>query len=130
MDKIKKILVVPILEIGLGLITIWWAIVLCLSPNLFEKLPMTYAALDSFSNPIHWGLLFLLIGIFNISGLLFSKPKLRKIGLFGTATMFALVSAGLFLSSISLNTGAGVYGVLSFMALWEAREDNGNHGGQ
>jgi succinate-acetate transporter protein len=124
----KKMFVIPILEIGLSFISIWWAIVLFLSPRLFDNLPQLYRGFATFSEPYHWGILFLIVAFMNMIGIVFRNHKLRKISLFLTSILFALLSAGFFMGDSVINTGAGVYAVVSFMALWGVREVSGRNG--
>jgi biotin transporter BioY len=114
--------VIPILEIGLAMISIWWAIVLFSLPGLFNSLPELYSGINNFSDPYQWGFLFFFVAIAIITGIAFRNNKLRKVGLFSASIVLALISAGLFLGDYGLTTGSGTYAVLSFMALWGVRE--------
>lgn len=115
---------VPIIECFLSIVSIWWSIVLFISPAFF-RVPKEFEGLGKIGEG--WGFIFLLAAFLKIYGILAHKRWIRRVGLTFSVFLYALIASGYILAGDAINTGTGVYFALAVLALYQIREvkDNG-----
>lgn len=114
--------IIPIVEVVLSLISLWWGIVLFNSPGMFNELPEIYRFFGEIAQEYIWAFVFLFAASVKILGIIIRNAKLRKFGLFMSAVIYGIISSGYYLGLGFYSIGFGVFGMLSFMALWGIRE--------
>ncbi|MCM3598728.1 hypothetical protein M4D55_23495 [Metabacillus idriensis] len=122
MKERQRMFIIPIVEVVLSLISSWWAIVLFNSPHMFNNLPAIYRFFGDIGQEYLWGCVFLFAALVKILGIIFRKTMLRKFGLFMSAVIYGIISAGYYLGLGFYSIGFGVFFLISFMALWGIRE--------
>lgn len=122
MEERQRMFIIPIVEVVLSLISLWWAIVLFNNPDMFNDLPAIYRFFGDIGQEHIWACVFLFAALVKIFGIIFRKAKLRKFGLFMSAVIYGIISAGYYLGTGFFSIGFGVFFLMSFMALWGIRE--------
>ena len=122
MEEKQKMFIIPIVEVVLSLISLWWGVVLFNSPNLFDDLPEVYRFFGEVAPEYIWAFVFLFSAFVKILGIIIRNAKLRKFGLFMSAVIYGIISSGYYLGLGFYSIGFGVFGLISFMALWGIRE--------
>lgn len=113
---------VPIVEVFLSFVSIWWAVVLFTNKDLLtNRLPDYMQPLSSLQE-IGWGFIFLAAAIVKFTGLITLQVWVRRVGLGMSMTIYSLICAGYILSDRLLHTGTGVYFLLTVLAWWGFRE--------
>lgn len=121
-EEKHKMFIIPIVEVVLSLISLWWGVVLFNNPNLFNDLPEVYRFFGRVTTEYNWGFVFLFSAFVKIIGIILRNAKLRKFGLLMSAIIYGIISSGYYLGSGFYSIGFGVFGLISFMALWGIRE--------
>lgn len=122
MEERQRMFIIPIVEVVLSLISLWWGIVLINSPNMFDELPDIYRFFGEIGMEYHWACVFFVAAAVKILGIFMRNQRLRKIGLFMSAVIYGIISSGYYLGLGFYSIGFGVFFFLSFMALWGIRE--------
>lgn len=122
MEERQKMFIIPIVEVVLSLISLWWGVVLFNSSGLFNELPEIYRFFGEVAQERVWAFVFLFAALVKIVGIIVRNSKLRKFGLFMSAVIYGIISSGYYLGLGFYSIGFGVFGLLSFMALWGIRE--------
>lgn len=113
---------IPIIEAGLSLVSIWWAIIMFTNDNLFDNVPSLFTFFVKISQEKGWGLFFLCAAFIKLLGLVLEHRKLRIIGLYMSAFIYSLISAGYILSQNPMQPGTGIHFVLMIFAFYAIRE--------
>jgi len=113
---------VPIIELFLSIISLWWAFICFMNPHLFDHLPVTYQIFADISQEKGWGCVFIVAASIKILGILLEKKWMRKLGLTMSAFLYSLIASGFILSGNFLYHSTGTYFALSVLAIWGIRE--------
>lgn len=113
---------IPVIEVGLSILSTCLAMVLYSTPQMFDRLPQTYEFFKAFAPEYVWATIFLLAAVTKLLGLATKRRKIRKIGLVGSTFIYGLIASAYFLGSGWFNIGFFTYAVLAFMALFAVRE--------
>lgn len=111
---------IPIIEVFLSLISIWWAIVLFNNDQMLDHVPRQLESLAAFQEKF-WASFFMVGAFVKLLGIVTEKKILRKIGLIMSAFLYATISAGFILSGHIMQTQTGVYFALSLLAIFGIR---------
>lgn len=117
---------IPIIELFLSIISLWWACICFGNPHLFDNLPEFYVVFAKVSQEVGWGCVFVAAAAIKVLGILLQKSWMRKLGLTMSAFLYGLISAGFILSGHFLVHSTGTYFALSVLAIWGIREVNEN----
>jgi len=117
---------VPIIELFLSIISLWWAFICFTNNHLFDNLPDFYIIFAEISQEFGWGCIFVLAAAIKVFGILLKKSWMRRLGLTMSAFLYGIISAGFILSGHVLVHSTGTYFALSVLAIWGIREVNEN----
>lgn len=117
--KMKRL---PIIEIQLSMISLFWAFILFQSQGYFEKAPNVYRVFDKIGPEWLWGIFFLTGALLKITGIAVRNLKLRKIGLFFSVGLYSCVSAGYILGGGFLSLGFFLHITFIFVAIFALKE--------
>lgn len=113
---------IPILEAGLSIISIWWAIILFTRDDLFNHVPSPLMFFSDLAPEKGWAIFFLVAAFLKLIGLATDKKTVRLIGLYMSVFLYGLISAGYILSPRPIAPSTGIHFVLVIFALWAIRE--------
>ncbi|MGV7002542.1 hypothetical protein ACWA2C_28295 [Priestia megaterium] len=113
---------IPIIELFLSIISLWWAFICFTNNHLFDNLPDLYVIFAEVSQETGWGFVFVTAAAIKIFGILLQKKWMRKLGLTMSAFLYGIISAGFILSGHVLVHSTGTYFALSVLAIWGIRE--------
>jgi hypothetical protein len=116
-----KVNEVPVIDLFLSLISIWWAINLYNNQDMLNDVPRKFETLAQFQET-GWALVFTTAATIKVLGIILEKGILRTIGLYFSAFLYAMICAGYILSPAAFSTATGVYFSLSVLAIWGIRE--------
>lgn len=122
MEERQRMFFIPIVEVVISLISLWWGIVLFNSPDMFKELPSIYRFFGEVGQEYMWASVFFFAAFVKILGIILKNTKLRKAGLFMSAVIYGIISSGYYLGLGFFSIGFGVFFLISFMALWGIRE--------
>lgn len=113
---------IPIIELFLSIISLWWAFICFTNDHLFDNLPDLYVIFAEVSQEKGWGCIFVTAAAIKIFGVLLQKKWMRKLGLTMSAFLYGIISSGFILSGHVLVHSTGTYFALSVLAIWGIRE--------
>lgn len=111
-----------IIEAGLSLVSIWWAVFLWTNDEVFEKLPRLFTTFEKVAPEKYWSFVFLAAALIKIIGILNHSFFFRRIGLTMSFVLYGVITAGFILSKEPLSHGTGTHFVLCIFALYALRE--------
>lgn len=113
---------IPINELCLSIVSLWWAFVLANNDNMFDNIPVLFRSFEKIMNEDGWAFVFIVAAAAKVLGILFNRFWLRKWGLVMSMSLYGLISAGFILSKEPMSTGTGTYFALCVLAAWALRE--------
>lgn len=113
---------IPIIELFLSIISLWWAFICFSNPHLFDHIPQMLNVFAKVSQEVGWGFVFISAALIKILGILLQKYWIRRVGLLLSALLYGLITAGLILSKEPLTHSTGTYFAMTVLAMWGARE--------
>jgi len=113
---------IPIIELFLSIISLWWAFICFVNPHLFDRLPELYLVFAEISQEKGWGCIFVVAASIKVLGILLQKSWMRRLGLTMSAFLYGLIASGFILSGQTLSHSTGTYFALSVLAIWGIRE--------
>lgn len=113
---------IPIIELFLSIISLWWAFICFSNPHLFDQIPQMLNVFAKISQETGWGCVFIMAALIKVLGILLQKYWLRRIGLFLSMLLYGLITAGFVLSKEPFTHSTGTYFALTVLAMWGARE--------
>lgn len=113
---------IPVVEVGLSILSMCLAFVFFSSPQMFDRLPHTYEFFKEIAPEWMWAIFFLLAALTKLLGIATKRRKIRKAGLMASTIIYGLIAAAYYLGSGLLNIGFFTYAVLAFIALFSVRE--------
>jgi hypothetical protein len=116
-----KIASVPIIDLFLSLISVWWAIILFNNEDMLNHVPRKFETLAQIQET-GWALVFTTAAFIKVLGIILEQKALRRIGLYFSAFLYGMICAGYILSPAAFSTSTGVYFALSVLAIWGIRE--------
>lgn len=112
----------PIIELCLSIVSIWWAFVLANNDHMFDNIPVLFRPFEKIMDESGWAFVFIVAAGTKVVGILFNRFWLRKWGLILSMSLYGLITAGFILSSEPISTGTGTYFALCVLAAWALRE--------
>lgn len=116
---------IPIIEAGLSIVSVWWSIIMFTNNKLFDHVPSLFSFFVEISQETGWGIFFLCAAFVKLLGLILEHIRLRLIGLYMSAFLYSLISAGYILSQNPMQPGTGIHFVLMIFAFYAIREVKG-----
>lgn len=113
---------VPIIELCLSIVSIWWAFVLANNDRMFDNIPVLFRPFERIMDESGWAFVFIVAAGTKVFGILSNRFWLRKLGLTLSIALHGLICAGFILSKEPLSTGTGTYFALCVLAIWALRE--------
>lgn len=113
---------IPIIELGLSLVSLWWAVFLWANDDVFLGIPDLFIVFAQIAPEKGWACIFTAAALIKILGILYQRWKLRRLGLTLSFFLYGVISAGFILSDEPLSHGTGTYFVLCIFALYGLRE--------
>lgn len=113
---------IPIAEVFLSGVSVWWAIVLFANANMLNNRLPSYMSEFSVVQEYIWACVFLTGAGVKIIGLITLSLPARKIGLIISMILYSIITTGYILSDQLFHTGTGVYFLLTVLAWWGFRE--------
>lgn len=113
---------IPIIELGLSIVSLWWAVFLWFNDDVFKNIPDLFIVFARVAPEKGWACIFVTAALIKILGILYQKWKLRRLGLTMSFFLYGLISAAFILSEEPLSHGTGTHFVLCIFALYALRE--------
>lgn len=113
---------IPVVEVGLSILSLCLAFVFFGSPQMFDRLPATYEFFKALAPEWMWAVFFLVAAALKLLGIATKKRKIRKAGLIGSTIIYGLIAAAYYLGTGLFSIGFFTYAVLAFIALFSVRE--------
>ncbi|CEG23119.1 hypothetical protein BN1080_02063 [Planococcus massiliensis] len=113
---------IPVVEVGLSILSLCLAFVFFGSPQMFDRLPSTYEFFKALAPEWGWAIFFLVAASLKLLGIATKQRNIRKAGLIGSTIIYGLIAAAYYLGTGLFSIGFFTYAVLSFIALFSVRE--------
>lgn len=113
---------VPIIELFLSIISLWWAFICFANNELFDNFPGLFKIFVKIADEKAWGFVFVSAASIKVLGILLRKKWLRKLGLTMSMLLYGIISSSFFLSESPLSISAGTYFAMTVLAIWGIRE--------
>lgn len=106
------------IELAFGLVSLWWAFVLLIPPDLFAS-NTSFLGLAARGSERQWGIVAATVSLLHLTGYIGAAPILRFLAFVVGMVFWLFVSASLASTApvwhhIPINTGVGAYGVFAF----------------
>lgn len=113
-----------VVELVLSYISIGWAYVMFISPDLFEQ-NTNWEKLSGILK-YEWvlGIILLVCALTKILGIIFNKKRVRWLGLIMSTVLWIVVATGFLIAdgTFKFTTGFIVYSGIAVMSLWTSKE--------
>lgn len=113
---------IPVVEVGLSILSMCLAFVFFSTPQMFDRLPATYEFFKALAPEWMWATFFVMAALTKLLGIATKRRKIRKAGLMASTIIYGLIAAAYYLGTGLFSIGFFTYAVLSFMALFSVRE--------
>lgn len=113
---------IPIIEMCLSIVSLWWAFVLFNNNQLFDNLFILFKPFAVVMDEQGWAFVFIVSATTKIFGIMFNRYRLRELGLTLSMVLYGVITSGFILSHEPLSTGTGTYFALCLLALQGLRE--------
>jgi hypothetical protein len=111
---------IPIIEMFLSIVSIWWAIILFLSFGMLNNVPKQLKPFAKLGE-MGWGYVFVATTLILILGVILNNRMLRKFGLLLCFFLYGMITAGFILSD-PIRTATGTYFAICLLSIYGLRE--------